>query len=142
MRSDLPFTSATSAHCQICHQAANTSGTSLDTASPSSNRSVGLFTWTRSQNWRRLSAKHISLKQPAVAVPTALSWKKTFGSAGLSNIYSPCLTSRNYALAHIEVLDCERTFWEKVTLLHAENHRPDPNKLKPCRRHESGKSLR
>ena len=29
------------------------------------------------------------------------------------------------------VLDCERTFWEKVTLLHAENHRPDPSKLKP-----------
>lgn len=29
------------------------------------------------------------------------------------------------------VLDAERTFWEKVTLLHAENHRPDPNKLKP-----------
>jgi hypothetical protein len=28
------------------------------------------------------------------------------------------------------VLDCERTFWEKVTLLHAENHRPDPTKLK------------
>ena len=30
----------------------------------------------------------------------------------------------------IPVLDCQRTFWEKVTLLHAENHRPDPNKLK------------
>jgi Nucleotidyl transferase AbiEii toxin, Type IV TA system len=30
----------------------------------------------------------------------------------------------------IIVLDCERTFWEKVTLLHAENHRPDPAKLK------------
>jgi hypothetical protein len=29
------------------------------------------------------------------------------------------------------VLDAERTFWEKVTLLHAENHRPDPSKLKP-----------
>ena len=29
------------------------------------------------------------------------------------------------------VLDCERTFWEKVTLLHAENHRPDPTRLKP-----------
>jgi hypothetical protein len=28
------------------------------------------------------------------------------------------------------VLDAERTFWEKVTLLHAENHRPDPSKLK------------
>ena len=33
--------------------------------------------------------------------------------------------------AEIPVLDCERTFWEKVTLLHAENHRPDPAKLKP-----------
>ncbi len=32
--------------------------------------------------------------------------------------------------AAIIVLDCERTFWEKVTLLHAENHRPDPTKLK------------
>jgi hypothetical protein len=32
--------------------------------------------------------------------------------------------------APIIVLDCERTFWEKVTLLHAENHRPDPTKLK------------
>lgn len=32
--------------------------------------------------------------------------------------------------AAIAVLDCERTFWEKVTLLHAENHRPDPTKLK------------
>src|ERR1700683_1314928 len=30
----------------------------------------------------------------------------------------------------VAVLDCERTFWEKVTLLHAENHRPDPAKLK------------
>jgi nucleotidyltransferase AbiEii toxin of type IV toxin-antitoxin system len=30
----------------------------------------------------------------------------------------------------IGVLDCERTFWEKVTLLHAENHRPDPTSLK------------
>ena len=29
------------------------------------------------------------------------------------------------------VLGAERTFWEKVTLLHAENHRPDPGKLKP-----------
>lgn len=29
------------------------------------------------------------------------------------------------------VLDCQRTFWEKVTLLHAENHRPDPTRLKP-----------
>ena len=27
------------------------------------------------------------------------------------------------------VLDSERTFWEKLTLLHAENHRPDPTKL-------------
>jgi hypothetical protein len=34
-------------------------------------------------------------------------------------------------LAMVLVLDSERTFWEKVTLLHAENHRPDPNKLKP-----------
>jgi hypothetical protein len=32
--------------------------------------------------------------------------------------------------ALVGVLDCERTFWEKVTLLHAENHRPDPSKLK------------
>jgi hypothetical protein len=30
----------------------------------------------------------------------------------------------------VAVLDCHRTFWEKVTLLHAENHRPDPSKLK------------
>jgi len=30
----------------------------------------------------------------------------------------------------IPVLDCQRTFWEKVTLLHAENHRPDPTTLK------------
>lgn len=33
--------------------------------------------------------------------------------------------------AKILVLDCQRTFWEKVTLLHAENHRPDPSTLKP-----------
>jgi len=33
--------------------------------------------------------------------------------------------------AEIAVLDCQRTLWEKVTLLHAENHRPDPTKLKP-----------
>ncbi len=33
--------------------------------------------------------------------------------------------------AEIAVLDCERTFWEKITLLHAENHRPDPARLKP-----------
>ena len=33
--------------------------------------------------------------------------------------------------AAIIVLDSERTFWEKVTLIHAENHRPDPTKLKP-----------
>jgi hypothetical protein len=32
--------------------------------------------------------------------------------------------------ADITVLDAQRTFWEKVTLLHAENHRPDPSKLK------------
>jgi nucleotidyltransferase AbiEii toxin of type IV toxin-antitoxin system len=32
--------------------------------------------------------------------------------------------------ALIPVLDCQRTFWEKVTLLHAENHRPDPSTLK------------
>lgn len=30
----------------------------------------------------------------------------------------------------VPVLDCQRTFWEKVTLLHAENHRPDPPALK------------
>jgi hypothetical protein len=30
----------------------------------------------------------------------------------------------------VPVLDCQRTFWEKVTLLHAENHRPDPQVLK------------
>jgi hypothetical protein len=30
----------------------------------------------------------------------------------------------------VAVLDCERTFWEKVTLLHAENRRPDLGKLK------------
>jgi hypothetical protein len=33
--------------------------------------------------------------------------------------------------ATVLVLDSERTFWEKLTLLHAENHRPDPSKLKP-----------
>jgi hypothetical protein len=33
--------------------------------------------------------------------------------------------------AAVIVLDCQRTFWEKVTLLHAENHRLDPSKLKP-----------
>jgi hypothetical protein len=33
-------------------------------------------------------------------------------------------------LAMVLVLDSERTFWEKVTLLHAENHRTDPAKLK------------
>lgn len=33
--------------------------------------------------------------------------------------------------AEVAVLDAQRTFWEKVTLLHAENHRPDPSKLKP-----------
>ena len=33
--------------------------------------------------------------------------------------------------AEIAVLDCQRTFWQKVTLLHAENHHPDPTKLKP-----------
>ena len=27
--------------------------------------------------------------------------------------------------AEVTVLDAQRTFWEKVTLLHAENHRPD-----------------
>jgi len=31
------------------------------------------------------------------------------------------------------VLNCERTFWEKATLLHAENHRPDPTSLKLLR---------
>ena len=33
--------------------------------------------------------------------------------------------------ATVIVLDSQRTFWEKVTLLHAENHRPDSAKLKP-----------
>src|ERR1700733_2733537 len=33
--------------------------------------------------------------------------------------------------AVVIALDSQRTFWEKVTLLHAENHRPDPTKLKP-----------
>jgi hypothetical protein len=33
--------------------------------------------------------------------------------------------------AEVPVLDCQRTFWEKITLLHAENHRPDPSTLKP-----------
>jgi len=32
--------------------------------------------------------------------------------------------------ARVDVLDCERTFWEKVTLLHAENHRHDSSKLR------------
>jgi hypothetical protein len=31
----------------------------------------------------------------------------------------------------VSVLSCERTFWEKVTLLHSENHRSDPRTLKP-----------
>src|SRR5258708_6029020 len=31
----------------------------------------------------------------------------------------------------IDVLAAERTFWEKVTLLHAENHAPEPLSLKP-----------
>lgn len=31
----------------------------------------------------------------------------------------------------LNVLACERTFWEKVTLLHSENHRPDLSTLKP-----------
>jgi hypothetical protein len=30
----------------------------------------------------------------------------------------------------VPVLDSQRTFWEKVTLLHAEHHRPDPPSLK------------
>jgi len=30
----------------------------------------------------------------------------------------------------VTVLDCQRTFWEKVTLIHAENHRPEPQGLK------------
>jgi Nucleotidyl transferase AbiEii toxin, Type IV TA system len=30
----------------------------------------------------------------------------------------------------VPVLDCQRTFWEKVTLLHAEHHRPDPTAVK------------
>jgi Nucleotidyl transferase AbiEii toxin, Type IV TA system len=33
--------------------------------------------------------------------------------------------------AALVVLDCERTFWEKITLLHAENYRPNPANLKP-----------
>jgi nucleotidyltransferase AbiEii toxin of type IV toxin-antitoxin system len=32
--------------------------------------------------------------------------------------------------ATVVVLDSERMFWEKVTLLHAENHRPDAGRLK------------
>jgi hypothetical protein len=32
--------------------------------------------------------------------------------------------------AVVPVLDSQRTFWEKVTLLHAEHHRPDPPALK------------
>jgi hypothetical protein len=37
-----------------------------------------------------------------------------------------------FTLPHVAVpvLDCRRTFWEKVTLIHAENHRPDPQRLK------------
>lgn len=31
----------------------------------------------------------------------------------------------------LNVLACERTFWEKVTLLHAEYHRPKPSTMKP-----------
>jgi hypothetical protein len=30
----------------------------------------------------------------------------------------------------VPVLDCQRTFWEKVTVIRAENHRPDPQGLK------------
>jgi hypothetical protein len=33
--------------------------------------------------------------------------------------------------AKVPVLKCERTFWEKLTLLHAENHRADLTKFKP-----------
>ena len=33
--------------------------------------------------------------------------------------------------AEIPVLEAQRTFWEKLTLIHAENHRPDPAKLNP-----------
>jgi hypothetical protein len=33
--------------------------------------------------------------------------------------------------AGVLVLACERTFWEKVTLLHAENHKTDLGKFKP-----------
>jgi hypothetical protein len=38
-----------------------------------------------------------------------------------------------FSAPSIEVLtlDYQRTFWEKVTVLHAENHRPDLSKLKP-----------
>jgi hypothetical protein len=35
-----------------------------------------------------------------------------------------------HAHAVVSVLTCERTFWEKVTLLHAENHRTDLSKFK------------
>lgn len=31
----------------------------------------------------------------------------------------------------LNVLACERTFWEKATLLHSENHRADPSSMKP-----------
>jgi len=39
-------------------------------------------------------------------------------------------TEFNEAVAKIPVLSCERTFWEKITLLHAENHRADLSKFK------------
>jgi Nucleotidyl transferase AbiEii toxin, Type IV TA system len=31
----------------------------------------------------------------------------------------------------LNVLACERTFWEKMTLLHAEFHRPEPSTMRP-----------
>lgn len=41
--------------------------------------------------------------------------------------FADLFTTPNVA---VPVLDCQRTFWEKVTLLHAENHRPDQSALK------------
>jgi len=45
----------------------------------------------------------------------------------LAEEFADLFTTPNVA---VPVLDCQRTFWEKVTLLHAENHRPDPSALK------------
>ena len=53
--------------------------------------------------------------------------RKSFVTANVAEEFPDVFRVRS---APIFVLDSERTFWEKMTLLHAENHRPDPSKLK------------